>query len=459
VSHAFKPPASSPLIRAVDNGPAIRLNPLDFAPPQRDRGWGAFVDSFIRTNEPALQRLDCHVDVTGGPDGAVVRIKPGGHTGAVPLRSAQTQAVVGGMVVVPRFQWAGVGRVLQETGWAAAPEFLDMPLVPGSGREIPPWVLAGPVIGRLAELLRSTKRGYRDAMEDLKTPRGRILWAEYTSKKMPAGKWDALPCRFPDLATDPKLRRWVRWGLERVLSDLRSAGGRDPLAMQLARAVTQLLWSITESPLVPARRELEVAAGRRDVLVSAAVGRGLQALGWLVDERGLGGGRELDGLAWTLPLDRLWELYVASHVARLSRLSGGQLFLGHRGQTIFPLNWTDPSLRTLGHLAPDIVWRRHDELLVFDAKYKAHFAELDEAGWLRMADEIRDSHRADLHQVLAYAALFDAPRVTTALVYPLRSSTYAALRARGRDVARAELLHGGRNLTLELRGLPFGAAA
>jgi hypothetical protein len=137
VSHAFRPPEAKPLLRAVDNGPAVRLNPLHFAPAQRDRGWGAFVESFIRANELALARLDCRVDVAGGVDGAVVRIKPGGHTGAVPLRSAQTQSVVGGFVVVPRFEWAGVGRVLQQTGWAAAPEFLDLPLVPGSGRFLP----------------------------------------------------------------------------------------------------------------------------------------------------------------------------------------------------------------------------------------------------------------------------------------------------------------------------------
>jgi hypothetical protein len=74
----------------------------------------------------------------------------------VPLRSAQTQSVVGGLVIRPRFESAGVGRVLHETGWAAAPEFLDLSLVPGSGREIPPSVLAGPVISRLAENCRRT---------------------------------------------------------------------------------------------------------------------------------------------------------------------------------------------------------------------------------------------------------------------------------------------------------------
>ena len=28
-----------------------------------------------------------------------------------------------------------------------------------------------------------------------------------------------------------------------------------------------------------------------------------------------------------------------------------------------------------------------------------------------MADEIRESHRADIHQILGYSALFDAPKL------------------------------------------------
>jgi hypothetical protein len=328
-----------------------------------------------------------------------------------------------------------------------------LPLVPGSGREIPPWVLAGPVIGRRAELLRTAERRYRDNVENLKRTQGRILWAEYTSEQMPTGKWDTLPCRYSDLATDPKLRRSVCWGLERAAR--RSRERRRP---RHPGHGVRLLASIPEPPLFPPRRELDSSLGRSDYLLDVAIARGLQALGWLVDGRGLGGGRELDGIAWTLKLDRLWELNVAAHVSGLARNAGGQALPCHKGQTVFPLQWTDPGLRSLGHLTPDLVLRRHDGLRVFDAKYKPHFAELDEAGWQRMAEEVRDSHRADLHQVLAYAALFDAPRITTTLVYPLRPTTFAALRSRGRDVTRAQLFHGGRQLTLELQGLPFGSS-
>jgi 5-methylcytosine-specific restriction endonuclease McrBC regulatory subunit McrC len=163
-----------------------------------------------------------------------------------------------------------------------------------------------------------------------------------------------------------------------------------------------------------------------------------------------------NGLAWSLPLDRLWELYVVGYVGRLAQDTGGQLFVGHKGETVFPLQWSNSSVRSLGHLAPDIVLRRAGHIRIFDAKYKAHLADIDEVGWHRLSEEIQESHRADVHQALAYASLFEAPEITTTLVYPLRPSTAAALRKTGKHLVRADLLHGGRQLRLELLGLAFG---
>jgi 5-methylcytosine-specific restriction endonuclease McrBC regulatory subunit McrC len=100
--------------------------------------------------------------------------------------------------------------------------------------------------------------------------------------------------------------------------------------------------------------------------------------------------------------------------------TGGKVSVARRGETVFPLQWTDPIHRSLRHLAPDMVVRRSDSVWIVDAKYKAHLAELDEHGWHRFAEDKREAHRADLHQVLAYAALYDAPEVVATLVYPLR---------------------------------------
>jgi len=96
---------------------------------------------------------------------------------------------------------------------------------------------------------------------------------------------------------------------------------------------------------------------------------------------------------------------------------------------------------------------------VVDAKYKAHLAELDDQGWQRFTDDAREAHRADIHQVLAYAALYSADQVSASLVYPPRRATFEALARRGRDRSIAHLLHGARRVRLELRGAPFGMSS
>ncbi|MFO0757877.1 MAG: hypothetical protein U0359_15380 [Byssovorax sp.] len=445
-----------PLYATTDHGAGIVVAPELFAPLQRNGGWGPFLDPFLHANERALALLDVRPEIKGGSDGAVLRLVPSGRAGAIPLRSSQTQQVLGGLVVRPRFGWPGLGRVLSETGWHAGPEFLELPMVPGSGREVPPWVLAGPVLERLRELLQSMRRGYVERDETLRWPRGHIDWTRYATGQLARGRWDTLPCRYPDLALDPMLRSYVRWTLDRIHRDLVSVGGRDPIALALATLASRLLEQLFDVPARPPTHDglRRMTGGGK--LVEQALRRGVEALGWILDERGLGGGRELDGLAWQVPLDRLWEAYVEADVRREAAAIGADVRVGRLGQTTFPIMWSDPTHRSLGHLVPDLVVRKGKSVRIIDAKYKAHLAEIDAERWYRLADEVRDAHRADVHQVLAYAALYDADEITATLVYPLRQPMWAALHQRGHDISRAELAHGGRLVRLELRGLPFG---
>jgi hypothetical protein len=449
-------PVEKRLYKAVDQGPSIALDPEDFAPSRRGGGWGPFAEAFVRFNESAFAALDVNAQFSSDSNGSIVRLQPGSKTGAIPLRSAYTGEVVGGFVVGPRFGWPGIGRVLSEIGWHATPEFIELPLVPGSGREVPPWVLAGPVLIRLEALLRTSKRGYRDVEQTLLHPRGRVLWDRYRNTSLARGQWDKIPCRFAELDFDPVLRSHVRWALHKIENELASVGGGDPVARALSGVARQLLGLVSDvAPVAPRGAELgrQLAGGSLSSLVFR---QGIEALGWIVDERGLGGGREQDGLSWALSLDRLWESYVEAMIRREVAETGGVIKSGRLGETVFPLVWSDPTHRSLGHLVPDLVIHRGRCVQIVDAKYKAHFAELDASGWHRFADAGRESHRSDLHQVLAYAALYDADVVTATLVYPLRRSTWEQLYLRGRDVSRAELAHGGRLVRLELRGIPFG---
>jgi len=258
---------------------------------------------------------------------------------------------------------------------------------------------------------------------------------------------------------DPFLRRVVRWSIERVRNDLAAVGGSDRIAQLLVTSADGLLEQLRGVlPLAPSRSQIERLAAT-DRLTDAALRRGIEALGWIVDERGLGGGREMDGLAWATPLHELWERYVEGVTRTEAALEGGIVRVGRSRETTVPLDWSDPSHRSLGHLAPDIVVRYRNRIEIIDAKYKAHLAELDEHGWHAFAEDARQAHRADLHQVLAYASLFDADDVRAVLVYPLRDRTWQALNARGRTQSVAEVFSGRRRVRIQLRGIPFGAAS
>ena len=52
--------------------------------------------------------------------------------------------------------------------------------------------------------------------------------------------------------------------------------------------------------------------------------------------------------------------------------------------------------------------------MVVDAKYKRHWEELQEHGWQRQDEDLRERHRTDLLQILAYANLVPTKQVSVA---------------------------------------------
>ena len=113
-------------------------------------------------------------------------------------------------------------------------------------------------------------------------------------------------------------------------------------------------------------------------------------------------------------------------VAALTRRIGGVLHVGRKRETIAPLVWDPPYIGSQKYLLPDLTLERlsaqgEKETIIFDAKYKGHWEDLNQERWGRLDEELRERHRADLLQVLAYSTLSEASRITSCLVYPCRT--------------------------------------
>jgi hypothetical protein len=426
-------PSGRPLIQAVDHGPAVRLDPSAVG-AAGDR----WVEPFLEANGAHLRRLGMSATVEAR-GGLALRLTPGPRIGAVPLLSPSTRRVAAGLLIAPRFRWSALGAVLGEIGFATEPSLGSAPLVPGSAREVPAWLLAAPVIRRLEALLRHPKRGFTERDEIRASPRGRVDWSRWARTHVPSGRWASLPCHFSEPDDDPELLAAVRWTLGRLDDEL--ATFHEAIAARLLRVrVADLRAHV--GPGEARRPSADFKAGG-----SGWVAEATQAMGWVAEERGLGGSRVLDGMSWDLPIDEVWEAWVDAFVAELAPRCG--LTALRRGSTTRRLSWATPT-SSMRALVPDSGLRGAGRLVWVDAKYKAHLELLARRGWSGLEETTRDAHRADLHQALAYASLGEVERVDSLLVYPELSP-----RDRSRP-AIATVAAGRRRVRLLLVGLPFG---
>ena len=423
-----------PLFRLVDHGDPIRIEPASVG-SAGDR----WIDGFLEANHNHLRRLDLRTEVeTRG--GVRLVVHPGSHIGAVPLVSPATRRVAAGLLVAPRFRWAALGAVFQAINFAVEPRLGEAPLVPGSAREVPSWLLAAPVLNRLEALLPYLKRGFVERTEVRFSPRGRIEWAQWVQRDLGKAQWGRLPCTFPDLEVEPELVAAMRWTLARLEQDLASQ-----LDSLTSRAFYERIRLLSHE-LGPGRSR-RPAPWDQAGTGSGWLAEAYQAMGWVAEERGLGGARSLDGLAWDLEADQLWEAWVAAFVRDLAPHLG--LVWAGRGEVQHRLNWqAGPS--SMGALIPDTGLRGPQRVIWVDAKYKAHLSLLSQYGWRGLTQTIRDAHRADLHQALAYAALTDTELTDTVLAYPELGNDHCP------TITVATVASARRRVRLVLAGLPFG---
>ena len=131
-----------------------------------------------------------------------------------------TRKVAAGLVIGPRFGWSAVGSLLGDVAFRVEPQIGGLPMVPGSAREVPPWILAGPVLARIAALIDRLSRAFTTRTEDRSVPRGSVDWSHYARVAVPRGAWTTFRCTYSDLELDPWLVAASRWTVERMRDEL-----------------------------------------------------------------------------------------------------------------------------------------------------------------------------------------------------------------------------------------------
>lgn len=345
--------------------------------------------------------------------------------------------------------------MLGDMGWRVTPSPLAMPMLPRSERKIPPWVLSAMILLRIEMLLHQMERRFEMVEENRSAPRGSVDWNRYAAQEMSRAQFTSVPCRFPDLRDDQDLKAAIRFALNKQLAGLESQRTAGVFVLKLMALCQSLLERVRDvAPREPSARQFD--SWLRGPLRTDAFRKGLQAIEWTADDRGLAGLSDLQGLPWVMAMEEFFEAWVEAVLVAVARRIGGALKTGRQHQTVAPISWQPSYLGSQKSLIPDLVLERGDVTYIVDAKYKEHWEELNDSGWRNVEDELRERHRADLLQVLAYANLAKTTNVVACLAYPCSKATWTSLKERGRLFHRASVPAGERRLDLLLTALPMG---
>lgn len=410
-------------------------------------------ESFLEMNRGVLNDFGVRGQLGGLRGHIGLWLETDTRIGALPLLSPSSAKPELGLVIEPRFSWSSTGDMLVGTGFRITPDILPLPrMVPNSDRQIPPWVLSATVLMRIEALIKQASRRFEINEAVLSAPKGQVNWARYATNYWAQGQCLSIPCHFPDLLEDTKLRGVMHWTVLRHQDALRTQRGRHVAVLHLLHQCEALLTQLR--PFAPRQPKTSWRPTNNNQ-GSDVFRKGIEAIQWTVDERGLGGTSDLAGLPWRMDMATFFEAWIESIAETTAKRFQAKLTAGRRHETLVRLNWQPQRLGTQRALIPDVVLQRADVTLVIDAKYKRHAQLVGYGGYGQGEHDWQAQHREDLLQVLAYSSLFDTPRVVACLAYPTAHDQWQLLSDQGRVMSRATVRHGLRQIEIALIAVPM----
>jgi 5-methylcytosine-specific restriction endonuclease McrBC regulatory subunit McrC len=409
---------------------------------------------FLNLNRDQLNRVKVDPEIYYSGDELKLKLKAHTRVGAIPLLSPVTHKYEYSLIITPRFGWQGIGPILSTTGWKVLPNILNLPQLKISERRVPPWVLSSVILGRLEKLLQQLDRRFEIDELHRSKPKGKVDWADYARKQVPEGKFLNFKCRYPELQENRELKSVVHFALKRQRQSLLTQRDSGVHVLQLLDFCNRLIQKVAECPpKQPSNIQIDYL--QSSMMQGKVIDQGLEAIVWTTENKGLAGLGDLSGLPWMMNMEELFESYVESVMEKIVKKTGGTLKSGRRRETVVPLSWEPPFLGSQGSLIPDLMIDKGNHAYIIDAKYKDHWEDLNIESWYNISDTIRERHRNDLLQILAYASLPENAEISCCLMYPCKQQTWKSLVERDRHIHTAEMTRGDRHITLHLSAIPF----
>ena len=386
---------------------------------------------FISYNQNNIKFLDISVSMLGLDSNTELAFSTGKYIGAIPLRSPVNGKQIGDFLVYPRFSdgkflFSQLTKILMMLNESVEPEYLDtLPLASGGVVRPPHYYDAVKYIYAYQSAVRENWFKFRSEERSHPYPKASTNWQKYINEEHDPQKRLIYPAKDNELS--PNHREWQQAKTVFEMAKDELAQPTTPMSIRYPmKTLGQALTAKTQSIQQASVQSFTIHASDPPVI------KKLKEQGNIFLHRN---SKEVS--AWRIDIAELFERYTQHLVQKVIREMPARFYANPR----FSARGYLPSWG-LKYLEPDALIETENLSIAVDAKYKAHYYSRNQTSSI-----LKETHREDLHQILAYCSFSSARNKAGMLFYP--SDQYSS-----QSFSYTNSYNGTRNEII-LVGLPF----
>ena len=363
---------------------------------------GQYLQKFIDYNSEHFTFLGVQPYIIGTDQSTALTFRSSGFIGSIPLRASDSGKQIGDFVVMPRFtgrdRFEDYIEILNLLGTEISPEVIDsLPLASGKNFRPPLYLEAIKFITSLEMLTMRSWRKF-DNIEKVSTqPTGQINWTKYINNEYKVENKLNFPARTNILSEFHYEYSEIRYVFDISKSELLSANTPQRIKNTLRNKLSFLEERLYHHK--PKATNKVTIRFSDSPTVKACKKQANKILNFKL----------VDSTAWRVDFSDVFEKFIQHIFKEAAKEIGGRLYSNFKfhSSTSKHYSWE------LKHIEPDAIFQKDNVLVFIDAKYKSNlYNKFDRSAVLK------EDHRLDLHQILAYSSFSRTESKFGILCYP-----------------------------------------
>lgn len=362
-----------------------------------------YLQKFNDYNKDFFEFLQVSSKIEASGKEVSLSFKSGRFIGAIPLRSPDTGKQIGDFIVKPRYtsaedQFSGYIEIVNQLETEILPEFKhSIPLLSQNTMKPPLYLEAIKFINLFEKAAKIKWNKFQTVKRIYRYPKSQVNWKEYIEKEFDPKERLLFPCHDNILSKFHSEFFELKYVYSIAKKEIVSFKTPLNIKYQYRDSLIYLDNTLYEFP-EKLTKELKIHISDPIII------KNLKAQGNKILKKNF---EEIT--AWRIDFSLLFEKYVQFVFNQVSSEIGAIQLNNYK---IRRTSYINPSW-SLNYLEPDIILMKSNMDIVVDVKYKSHLFNLKS-----ITEDLKEEHRKDIHQLLAYTTFTKNKNKIAILCYP-----------------------------------------